>query len=354
MNIAFYLPGATNVVSGGYKVIYTYANLLNRKGHTVTILYGSHNLRGVPFLYGIRPLRKRLIEWVFGKKPKWFELDDGVKVRYLLDGLKESDAAGLDALIATAADTAEDVAALKHVRAKKCYFVQDFENWKIKDAEVIKTYRLGLSMITVSQYMKNCIRKYAWEEAAVVENAIDLETFRVVNPICRRNPCTVSMLYHKLPNKGSIFGIRALVKLKKEFPELDATVFGTSKRPQELPGWITYRKNAAKEQLADIYNHSALFLCPVIHEGFGLTGAESMACGCALVSTDYEAGKEFAEHGQNALLCETGSAGKLFENAKRCILDDQLRIRLASQGAEDVKRMTWERALEKFERELVS
>ena len=157
-----------------------------------------------------------------------------------------------------------------------------------------------------------------------------------------------------MPNKGSIFGIRALVKLKKEFPELDATVFGTSKRPQELPGWITYRKNAAKEQLADIYNHSALFLCPVIHEGFGLTGAESMACGCALVSTDYEAGKEFAEHGQNALLCETGSAGKLFENAKRCILDDQLRIRLASQGAEDVKRMTWERALEKFERELVS
>lgn len=354
MNIAFYLPGATNVVSGGYKIIYTYANLLNRKGHTVTILFGSHNLRGVPLIYGIRPLRKWMIERVFGRRPKWFDLDSGVKVRYLLDGLKESDAAGEDALIATAADTAEDVAVLQNIRAKKCYFVQDFENWKIDDAEVIRTYRLGLFMITVSQYMKSCIRKYAWEEAAVVENAIDLETFRVVNPICRRKACTVSMLYHQLPNKGSIFGIRALVKLKKEFPELEATVFGTCKRPRELPGWITYKRNVTKEQLADIYNRSALFLCPVIHEGFGLTGAESMACGCALIATDYEAGKEFAADGRNALLCETGSAEKLFENAKRCILDDQLRIRLARQGAEDAKNMSWERAVEKFERELVS
>lgn len=354
MNIAFYLPGATNTVSGGYKIIYTYANLLSRKGHTVTILYGNHNLRGVPFVYRIRPLRTWVIELVFGRRPKWFELDKDVKVRYLPDGLKETDAAREDALIATAVDTAEDVAALHNIRAKKCYFIQDFENWNVDDADVIRTYRLGLSMITVSQYMKDCIRKYAWAEAAVVENAIDLETFHVVYPIHKRKAATVSMLYHKLPNKGSIFGIRALIKLKKEFPELEAAVFGTCKKPQELPGWITYKRNVTKEQLADIYNHSALFLCPVLYEGFGLTGAESMACGCALISTDYEAGKEYAKDGRNALLCETGSVRKLFENARKCILDNQLRIRLARQGAEDAKNMSWERALEKFEKELVS
>lgn len=353
LNIAFYLPGATKIVSGGYKIIYTYANILSQRGHKVSILYGDQNLRGIPMIYAAQNLRRLAIYVIFGTRPRWFELERNIEVKYLLNGLSECDVEGKDVIIATAVDTATDVYSLQGITAKKCYFIQDFENWKVDERYVIDTFRLGLHMITVSEYLKGVIQKYTKDEVSVVPNAIDLESFQIINPIEKRDAYTISMLYHILPNKGSRFGIDALKKLKKDFPQLRAAVFGTCSRPKDLPKWIKYTKKASRDQLVYIYNHSALFLCPVIHEGFGLTGAESMACGCALVSTDYAAGKEYAIDGWNALLCEAKNTQSLYDKAKTCMEDDDLRIRIARQGAEDIKKLSWERAVEMFERELI-
>ena len=52
----------------------------------------------------------------------------------------------------------------------------------------------------------------------------------------------------------------------------------------------------------DILNYASIFICSSINEGFGLTGAESMACGCALATTSYPAVFEYAVDKKNCLV----------------------------------------------------
>ncbi|MCI9023869.1 MAG: glycosyltransferase family 4 protein [Dorea sp.] len=351
MNITFLLPGATSVVSGGYSVVYQYANLLSEKGHNVRILYENKNLKSMGLLYKCVPLRMLLIRLKFGSRPRWFNLKKEVNVEYLVYALSPKNVMNDDILIATAVDTAEAVASIPNI--KKYYFVQDFENWKVGDEYVISTYRIGLDIITVSNYLKDIVRRYTETKIKVVPNAIDTEIFDCICSIESRDRFRIAMLYHKLENKGSKYGLGAIIQLKKKYPQLSATLFGTVRRPKELPKWIEYIYCASKEKLCQIYNESAIFICPTIWEGFGLTPLEAMKCGCVVISTYYEAGQDFLVNQKNSLLCEVRDSEGLYINACRIIEDELLRIRLARNAVKSAKRYSWERSAKLFEKEVM-
>ncbi len=91
-------------------------------------------------------------------------------------------------------------------------------------------------------------------------------------------------------------------KLKEKYPNLQATLFGPSSRSKDIPKWIKYIHAANQQELNHIYNEAAIYMYPAIKEGFGLTGAEAMACGCAYVSSDYGGLHEYMISGRNVLL----------------------------------------------------
>lgn len=350
MNITFLLPGATSVVSGGYSIIYQYANLLSDKGHNVRILYENKNLKSMGLLYKCVPLRKLLIYLKFGSRPRWFKLKKEINVEYLIDALSPQNVKNDDVLIATAVDTAEAVASIPDIM--KYYFVQDFENWNVGDEYVISTYRIGLNVITVSNYLKDIVSKYSGTKVKVVPNAIDTDLFDCRSSIENRDRFRIAMLYHKLENKGSKYGINAIIQLKRKYPQLSATLFGTVRRPKKLPKWIDYIYCASKEKLCQIYNESAIFIYPTIWEGFGLTSLEAMICGCVVISTYYEAGQDFFVDQKNSLLCEVRNSEGLYINACRIIEDELLRIRLARNAVKSAKQYSWEKSVNLFEKEV--
>lgn len=350
MKIAFCLPGATKVSSGGYLVIYKYANFLAEKGHEVAVLYGNYNLRGMSFFYAIKPLRKAIVYHNFGRRPKWFELDKRINVRYLWDGYTEENLCFYDVVIATSVNTPTDIDRLK-IKAKKYYFVQDFEAWGYSAEYVIETYKLkSLRFIVVSSWLRNIIKNYSKNSIYLVPNGIDLDKMYLSVPIENRNPKTVAMLYHQGKHKGSQYGIEALLQLKEIYPELIVNIFGVYPRPENLPEWFHYTQKASHDELREIYNSSSIFLCPTLAEGFGLTGLESMACGCAFVSTDYEAVHEYAVHEENSLLCAIKDSNALYLNMERLIKDNELRIRLAENGVNKAQEFSFEQASERFEK----
>ncbi len=352
MKITFYLPGADNVKSGGYKVIFKYSELLAERGNDVSIVYSNHNMRGMGILYNILPLRKLIVYRKFGKRPKWYDLDERVKVIYAFNGINDPAIPDADVIIATAVDTAEEVAKLPQSKGEKWYFVQGHETWIKGEDYSFNSYKQPLRIITVSNYLKKLIKTCSLNEVTVIRNAVQLDKFCVTTPIRERDKYSVAMLNHKLPEKGSKYGIKAIRLLKKDYPQLKAHLFGTCERPKDLPEWIEYTQHATENQLLEIYNSSAIFISPVINEGFGLTGAESMACGCAFVSSDYDAVHEYAKDNENSLLCPAKNEKALYEKAKMCIEDDELRYRLAEQGARDVQEMSWEKCAVCFEQVL--
>ena len=59
--------------------------------------------------------------------------------------------------------------------------------------------------------------KYSKEKSQLITNGIDLNTFKVKNPIKNRNPYSISMIYSNTEKlKGSKYGVEVLKKLKEK------------------------------------------------------------------------------------------------------------------------------------------
>lgn len=99
----------------------------------------------------------------------------------------------------------------------------------------------------------------------------------------------------------------------------------------------------------DIYNTSSVYLQPSLREGFGMCAVEAMACGCALVSTDNGGSSDYALDGETALVCEKDEQA-MCEAMCRLVRDDDLRTRIATNGAAFVRRFRWSVSADRFER----
>ena len=176
------------------------------------------------------------------------------------------------------------------------------------------------------------------------------EKYRLVSPIEERPPL-VSMAYHSHLPKGSAQGLAALSEVRKRVPEVEATVFSRMAPVHETPPWMTVATNPPQEFIVnEIYNRSRIFLCSSRVEGFGLPCIEAMACGAALVTTSNGGSDDYAIHGETALVCEPDDVTAMADHIERLLRDDELRIRLAKQGAQYVRQtFDWDVSAEQLE-----
>lgn len=348
MRITFVLPGYLRSPAGGYKMIFEYANRLTLRGHKVAIAFdcfqGAQGHQKIPSF--LKKLCYRFLVWYH---PKWFALHPKVRKVCAYTGINDREIPDADFVCATAVGTANDVAKLSINKGEKLYFIQDFENWGRWTADAVKeTYRLGMKNIVIAKWLEKIVLD-SGADCVLIPNGIDFDVFNIDSPIASRKGHTVSMLYHDQVHKGSVYGIAALKKLKERYPDLQATLFGVPKRPDDLPAWIQYIQSATQPQLRQVYNQSKIYLCPSIKEGFGLTGAEAMACGCAYVASDYGGVHEYAIDGRNVLLSPPKDVEGLVKHISYLFDHDDERIKLAQQGYEDIQTLDWKWSVDKFE-----
>ncbi|WP_052447468.1 glycosyltransferase family 4 protein [Clostridium polynesiense] len=335
MKVTFVINEPIQEASGGYKMVYTYADELINNGDEVLIVYNCHKNRlfsNYKFPFWIK---MQIANFLAQRGPSWFALNSKVK-RKVVSFVSNDTIPDADVVIATAADTAESVYRLSGNKGKKYYFVQGYETWVINEEKLLETYKYPMRIITISKWLKNTIEKYANQNVIVVLNGIDGKIFRITKALEKRNSTSICMLYHDLESKGSKEGLKVLKKLKQDFPDLRAHLFGVVKKPSDLPNWIEYTYNATSEELVRIYNNSAIYLCPSWNEGFGLTGAESMMCGCALVSTRTTGVMEYADE-DSAIFVDIHDTESMYSACKKLIEGNEKRILLARKGNVRVK-----------------
>lgn len=335
MKINFYLPQVYLGVAGGYKVVYQYSNYLASKGHNVCIYYdlndGINNHKLPKFLAII--IKKIL----FIGYPRWFSLNKNVK-QYAVKHFDNTTIRDADISIATAPVTAYSLDKLSNSKGEKYYFIQGYENWDGTDIDYLhNSYNLGFKNIVISNWLKKIVDKYSTKKSVLLSNGINLSVFKISIPITKRNDYTISMLYREGYNKGCSFGLEALEKIKYEFPQIRVIIVGTGRRPKCIPEWMEYKKRLNEKEMADVYNESAIFMCTSLFEGFALPGLESMACGCALISTKCQGPEEYADN-TNSVLCETESSDSLYNAIKMLLNDRNKRINLAKNANKNIKK----------------
>ncbi len=355
MKVNFVFRDVPRRIVGGMKIVFEYANRLTERGYDVGIIFDVHVGMSETRKYIPRSLKNILYPLFVMYYPRWFKLDPRVRKICARTGINNNEVPDGDIIIATNVETAEPVAKLSHSKGKKLYFIQDFENWSKEwpENKVKKTYHLGLTNIVIANWLEKIVEKDG-ASCTLIPNGIDFNIFNIDIPISERSRHIVSMLYHAQPHKGAKYGVRALFKLKEKYPDLKAYLFGVPSRPVNLPDWFIYVQNATPLQLRKIYNKSLIYLCPSIAEGFGLTGAEAMACGAAYVSSDYGGVHEYAEDGRNVLLSAPRDVDGLVNNVSYLFDHPEERIRMAETGYQDIHQFDWEKTLDKFEKVLQS
>lgn len=350
MRVNIVLPILSRRPIGGIRVALEYADFLAQRGHQVVVTHARRDSR----LPGSAWLRLTDIAWVVKvrlfERPliPWHTSHPGVRHR-LVGSLAHLRVPDGGAVVATAWQTAEAVATLPASKGRKFYLIQHYEIWTGGKAEVDATWRLPITKIVIAKWLAEIGRSLGESDIVHIPNGMDVEHFRVTRPLDER-PMQIVSLYHKEPFKGVPDVLAALREFHELRPTVRVAMFGVIRRGPEIPSWIEYFENPNQRSLVeDIYNGSSVYVGGSLEEGWGLTAAEAMACGCAFVGTDIGGFREFATPDGNALLSPASDPHALAANLVRLSDDPALRLRLQRRAAADMTAFTLERAGLRFE-----
>ena len=323
-------------IAGGVRAILTYADRLAARGHDVTLLV---------------PARSRMKAWWRNRArrgPDWIP-DLRAGVRWVGDWMSAR-LPDADALIATAWQSAEPVAEAPARCGRKFYFIQHYESlYHGSAARVDATYRLPLTKIVISTWLREIMANRFASPAEVIVTPVDPALFHPVPVEPADGVVRVLMLHHEYEWKGVSDGIEAFTRVKGRYPGLRLVGFGLKAPRRELP-YDEFFENLPQSRLAWLYSRCPIYCCPSWDEGLGMPPMEAMACGAALCTYDNGGCRDYAIDGRTALVAPRRDVEALARALGRLAEEGDLRERIARQGRELIlTRFDWERATAQLE-----
>lgn len=334
MRITFLVPHLK--VSGGVRVILTYADLLASRGHNVSVVVQNEN----PF--------RRIVANLIQHKPPWFSHMRARIVR--VPDLREKHIPKADTIIVSAWRDAVHCMTYSDRVGKKFYLVQHDERLYHGEPETVeKTFRSSLRKIVVSTWLKETFRKEFGQEAFLLLNTVDRKLFYPVPVEPDPNTIRVLLLDHTYEWKGTTEGVEIVRDIKIRHPGIRLVLFG-ARRSNPPFSYDEYYFNPSQTKLKEIYSGAHIFLSPSWDEGFGLPALEAMACRCALVTYDNGGSRDYALNGRTALVAERKNKLELKAKLEQLIKDHNLRDKIAEGGYQFTQLLpTWEQQSKKLE-----
>ncbi len=348
MKITFVLPFTQ--IGGGIRVIFEYANRLQKRGHNVFIVYPL-----IPLHFGVKwhEWNRRLVwMWKFlnnlkrGNQVNWFNLEvdlimaPTLSEKYIPDG---------DIVVATAWPTTYYVRNYSESKGKKVYFVQHYEIDSGPKDLVDRTYTFSFHQITIAKLTEQLLKeKFDRKVSAVIPNGVNFNTFHNDNKLFNDIP-KILMYYSRGTRKGAAVGIRALEIVRQQFPKLEFIMYGVRKG-KNIPNYVKFVKSPTDEQLRKFYSSCDIFVYPSEYEGFGLPPMEAMACKCAVVTTSVGAVLDYTLPGKTALVSPPRNSEALAQNVIRLLNNQGELKRISMAGYNYIKKFTWEKVTGELEK----
>lgn len=355
MRITFILPQVGT--TGGMRVVATYADRLQRRGHDVQVV--STPAKPMPV---IEKLRYKKRGWKIpdpNRKPRSY-FDDLDVPHNILDRFRpvtDRDVPDADAVIATWWETAEWVHRLSPSKGAKVFFIQHdestFDHQPTK--RVLATWRLPMAKITISQWLVDLARRRDPASPVFkVLNSVDTDLFHA-EPRGRQPVPTIGLLYHYVGFKGVDVSLRAINRLAERMDRLKLLTFGVTDPVDALPlpPFAEHVTRPEQQHIRDIYSRCDVWLCGSRAEGFHLPPLEAMACRCPVVSTRVGGPMDIIQDGRNGYLADVEDDAALADHLERVLNQTETQWRVMSDAAwQTATDYTWEHATERFEQSL--
>lgn len=350
IRILFCLPGYAKDPTGGFKIIYEYANRL-AINHEVTVAHPDILLTGarageIPVRMGGFLVRRLHASYGPGA---WFSFHPKVRV-LTTPTLSSNFMPDADIVVATSWNTAEWVAKYPKPKGHKIYWVQDYEHIMTAPTKfrerIFKTYTDTFKIVAISAALRDLLADRGIP-STFIPNAIDHYVYSIQRAVNAPTRVSIGFPYRRESYKGTHDVLLALMKAKQRM-EISESVwaFGADPHPN-LPSWVEYHPRVSDGHLAQLYNQTKIFVVGSHFEGWGLPGLEAMACGATLVSTQTGGVSAYAVHEVNALLSPPHHPDLLAANILRLLAADEERQSLAIAGMQSTRQYRWDTSVEK-------
>ena len=129
----------------------------------------------------------------------------------------------------------------------------------------------------------------------VIPNGIDFQKFSPKTNIPRTPGQLITTASADVPLKGLDFTLKAISRLKKDFPYIRLVIIGAARagghterliQKLKIEANIVYKTNLTKEEIAIEYANSNIAIVSSLYEGFGFPVGEAMASGIPLIATN--------------------------------------------------------------------
>lgn len=351
MKITFAIP--YDGLSGGIRVVSIYAERLQQRGHSVTVVAApqprpslKQRIRASIRLSPQTPASSSARQSYFDKLDIRFHLLDKYRP------LRDSDLPDADVIIATWWETAEWIAPLSPAKGTKVHFIQGYEMFDYLPQErVAATYRLPYAKIAISQWLYSLMQKnFESDNIFLVPNGVDLDQFQSP-PRSKPAIPTVGLVYSTTPCKGCDISLEAFNLARAEIPDLRLIAFGmeppTASLP--LPQGTEYFLLPQQNTLSALYARCDAWLVGSREEGFGLPTLEAMACGTPVVATPSGAAPELLEQGGGILLKDFRPESMAQAIQDICTFNAAQWQQISAQASQKARQSSWEDATCTFE-----
>ncbi|MBT3630255.1 MAG: glycosyltransferase family 4 protein [Candidatus Marinimicrobia bacterium] len=339
MDITFLAP--CKDLSGGIKVIATYAELLQARGHNVTVVYPR------PQIPKLRKLKRDILNFV---KRERDHLDAFTGKLLAVDQVNDNTIPHGDILIATAWETAEWARDLSETKGRKFYLIQGHEVWNGQQARVYATLKLPFTKITISSWLKSLISEISRDQhIELIPNGCDF-VLTESQALTDNRKYDVGMTYSSIPNKGADIGLRAMFKLARHNPTLKFAVFGTESPDVDLPLNMRIFVKPSRATIAKIYQQTKIWMSSSYEEGFCLPCLEAMSSGAVVVSTDNKGVRDMIQNGTTGFLTPTGKDSDLAARVNFLLENPASLKRMQKQSYEKSTEFSWQQSADQFER----
>lgn len=315
MKITFLM--ASDDLTGGVRVVATYARELMAQGHEVLAVVAA------PLAMGGR--RGRWARWAKDALPGWLDRAlmpspstashlpghlqlMGIPLHHLKrpGPITARDLPDADAVIATWWETAVWMQQLPPAKGRRLHLIQGHEVWLGREAEVHAALRLPNTKVVISEALKMTLQEALAPQSpdfTVIPNAIDPLQFNAPPRVRHARP-TVGFVYSVSPIKGVDICTAACALVRQKIPDLQVLSFG-ARPPTDstvLPPRTEFHLRPAQSKLRELYAACDVWLFASRLDSFGLPMLEAMACRTPLVAVPMGAAEQLLAHGGGRLV----------------------------------------------------
>lgn len=186
----------------------------------------------------------------------------------------------------------------------------------------------------------------------IMPMGIDTTRFHPPAPSTEKKTSELLFVGRLVSSKAVDSLIQAMPIILTQYPQTTLTIVGegpertnleTLTKSLKIESNVLFTGAIANTDLPPLYRRATLFITPSYSEGFGLTLAEAMACGCAVIASDLPAIRELVVHDKTGLLVAPGDSEDIARKALTLLSNPACRAALERAGRDAVcQRFGWD------------